>query len=85
MDMSFPVAIKVMKNFQVQEDEVKIMKKLNHENVIALHGVCTSAPAWIITEFMPGGSLFKYLQNNTVDIIMKLDFALQVSNNHKIL
>ena len=88
MDNSFRVSVKMSKDQRIMdkdsfENEAKILKKLNHENVITLHGICTDDSFWIITEFMFYGSLHDFLikhKDNPLDIITKSDFALQVSN-----
>ncbi|XBI31080.1 hypothetical protein VPH35_054699 [Triticum aestivum] len=50
--------------------EVSLMKKLRHPNIILFMGaVVSQQPLCIVTEFLPRGSLFRLLQNN----IGKLD------------
>ncbi|CAN4105238.1 unnamed protein product [Withania somnifera] len=63
------VAIKVLKaeclNEDVQRDfaqEVYILRKVRHKNVVQFIGACMTFPRLcIITEFMSGGSLFDFL------------------------
>ncbi|XP_009776329.1 serine/threonine-protein kinase STY46-like isoform X2 [Nicotiana tabacum] len=63
------VAIKVLKaeclNEVVQKDfvqEVYILRKVRHKNVVQFIGACTKPPPLcIITEFMSGGSLYDFL------------------------
>ncbi|XP_055811589.1 serine/threonine-protein kinase STY46-like isoform X3 [Solanum dulcamara] len=63
------VAIKVLKaeclNEDVQRDfaqEVYILRKVRHKNVVQFIGACTKPPRLcIITEFMSGGSLYDFL------------------------
>lgn len=44
--------------------EVYIMKKVRHKNVVQFIGACTRPPVLcIITEFMHGGSIFDFLYN----------------------
>ncbi|XP_062190162.1 serine/threonine-protein kinase STY46-like isoform X2 [Phragmites australis] len=65
------VAIKVLKPERVSVDmlrefaqEVYIMKKVRHKNVVQFIGACTKPPILcIVTEFMPGGSIFDFLYN----------------------
>ncbi|XP_008651642.1 serine/threonine-protein kinase STY17 isoform X1 [Zea mays] len=65
------VAIKVLKPERVSVDmlrefaqEVYIMKKVRHKNVVQFIGACTRPPVLcIITEFMHGGSIFDFLYN----------------------
>ncbi|KAM3199767.1 serine/threonine-protein kinase STY46 isoform X1 [Capsicum annuum] len=63
------VAIKVLKaeclNEDVQRDfaqEIYILRKVRHKNVVRFIGACTKPPRLcIITEFMSGGSLYDFL------------------------
>ncbi|XP_057427265.1 serine/threonine-protein kinase STY46-like [Lotus japonicus] len=63
------VAIKVLKgehvNAEMQREfvqEVYIMRKVRHKNVVQFIGACTKPPRLcIITEFMSGGSVYDYL------------------------
>ncbi|KAK1680546.1 hypothetical protein QYE76_041394 [Lolium multiflorum] len=66
------VAIKVLKPERVSVDmlrefaqEVYIMKKVRHKNVVQFIGACTRPPVMcIVTEFMRGGSIFDYIYNH---------------------
>ncbi|KAK7280610.1 hypothetical protein RJT34_25675 [Clitoria ternatea] len=63
------VAIKVLKaenvNSELQSEfvqEVYIMRKVRHKNVVQFIGACTKPPSLcIVTEFMSGGSVYDYL------------------------
>ncbi|KAL2323971.1 hypothetical protein Fmac_023029 [Flemingia macrophylla] len=63
------VAIKVLKaehvNSELQREfaqEVYIMRKVRHKNVVQFIGACTKPPRLcIVTEFMSGGSVYDYL------------------------
>ncbi|KAG7618875.1 Protein kinase domain [Arabidopsis thaliana x Arabidopsis arenosa] len=63
------VAIKVLKPERLDSDlekefaqEVFIMRKVRHKNVVQFIGACTKPPhLCIVTEFMPGGSVYDYL------------------------
>nr|CAD1844780.1 unnamed protein product [Ananas comosus var. bracteatus] len=65
------VAIKVLKPELVSIDrlrefaqEVYIMRKVRHKNVVQFIGACTRPPILcIVTEFMRGGSVFDFLHN----------------------
>ncbi|KAG5573567.1 hypothetical protein H5410_063333 [Solanum commersonii] len=63
------VAIKVLKSEYLNEDmqrdfaqEIYILRKVRHKNVVQFIGACTKPPRLcIITEFMSGGSLYDFL------------------------
>ncbi|KAL1343176.1 hypothetical protein AAHE18_09G210400 [Arachis hypogaea] len=63
------VAIKILKPEHVNSDlqrefvqEVYIMRKVRHKNVVQFIGACTKPPRLcIVTEFMSGGSVYDYL------------------------
>ncbi|KAF5180519.1 Serine/threonine-protein kinase STY17 [Thalictrum thalictroides] len=63
------VAIKILKPERVNADmqrefaqEVYIMRKIRHKNVVQFIGACTRTPSLcIVTEFMSGGSVYDYL------------------------
>ncbi|XP_020112393.1 serine/threonine-protein kinase STY46-like isoform X2 [Ananas comosus] len=63
------VAIKVLKPERTNMDmlrefaqEVYIMRKVRHRNVVQFIGACTKPPSLcIVTEFMQGGSVYDYL------------------------
>ncbi|CAM0905822.1 unnamed protein product [Alopecurus aequalis] len=83
------VAIKVLKPERVSVDmlrefaqEVYIMKKVRHKNVVQFIGACTRPPLMcIITEFMRGGSIFDYIYNHrgTFQLLDVLRIASDVS------
>ncbi|KAM0851650.1 hypothetical protein ACQ4PT_052327 [Festuca glaucescens] len=66
------VAIKVLKPERVNVDmqrefaqEVYIMRKVRHKNVVQFIGACTKPPRLcIVTEFMSGGSVYDYLHKH---------------------
>ncbi|KAH7850592.1 hypothetical protein Vadar_000268 [Vaccinium darrowii] len=63
------VAIKILKADQINTDtrkefaqEVFILRKVRHKNVVQFIGACTKSPSLcIVTEFMSGGSVYDYL------------------------
>uniref|UniRef100_J3NA73 non-specific serine/threonine protein kinase n=1 Tax=Oryza brachyantha TaxID=4533 RepID=J3NA73_ORYBR len=67
------VAVKVFSKYEYSEDmvltfrqEVALMKKLRHPNIILFMGAVASLERLcIVTEFLPRGSLFRLLQKNT--------------------
>ncbi|TYK23380.1 serine/threonine-protein kinase STY46 isoform X1 [Cucumis melo var. makuwa] len=83
------VAIKVLKTERVNTDmqsefaqEVYIMRKVRHKNVVQFIGACTKPPSLcIVTEFMSGGSVYDYLhkQKGTFRLPSLLKVAIDVS------
>ncbi|XP_039012344.1 serine/threonine-protein kinase STY17-like isoform X3 [Hibiscus syriacus] len=79
------VAIKVLKPVQVMGEllrefsqEVFIMRKIRHKNIVQFIGACTrAANPCIVTEFMARGSLYDYLQKQRR--VFKLPFLLKVA------
>ncbi|CAH8344779.1 unnamed protein product [Eruca vesicaria subsp. sativa] len=63
------VAVKILKPERLDSElekefsqEVFIMRKVRHKNVVQFIGACTKPPhLCIVTEFMPGGSVYDYL------------------------
>lgn len=83
------VAIKVLKPERLNSDlqkefaqEVYIMRKVRHKNVVQFIGACTKPPSLcIITEFMSGGSVYDYLhkQKGVFKLPTLLKVAIDVS------
>ncbi|XP_073037296.1 serine/threonine-protein kinase STY46-like [Primulina eburnea] len=83
------VAIKILKterlNAELQKEfaqEVYIMRKVRHKNVVQFIGACTKPPnLCIVTEFMSGGSVYDYLhkQRGTFKLPSLLKVAIDVS------
>lgn len=83
------VAIKVLKHDNLSDDleqefsqEVFILRKVRHKNVVQFIGACTKAPHFcIVTEFMARGSLYDYLhkQKSGLKLPMLLRVALDVA------
>nr|DAD41731.1 TPA_asm: hypothetical protein HUJ06_016054 [Nelumbo nucifera] len=83
------VAIKVLKPERVSEDlqrefaqEVFIMRKVRHKNVVQFIGACTQPPTLcIVTEFMSGGSVYDFLhkQKGVFKLPSLLKVAIDVS------
>ena len=58
-----PVAVKIPETRSMGMQELQIMKKLQHEHIIQLYGVCTvGEPVYIVTELMKNDSLSEYLR-----------------------
>ncbi|XWS40239.1 hypothetical protein CRYUN_Cryun18bG0123200 [Craigia yunnanensis] len=83
------VAIKVLKQERINTDmqrefaqEVFIMRKVRHKNVVQFIGACTKPPGLcIITEFMCGGSVYDYLhkQKGVFKLPSLIKVAIDVS------
>ncbi|KAL2512520.1 ACT-like protein tyrosine kinase family protein [Abeliophyllum distichum] len=83
------VAIKILKaersNSELQKEfaqEVYIMRKVRHKNVVQFIGACTRHPnLCIVTEYMSGGSVYDYLhkQKGTFKFPSLLKVAIDVS------
>ncbi|KAJ3692837.1 hypothetical protein LUZ60_011932 [Juncus effusus] len=83
------VAIKVLKperiNMDMQREfaqEVYIMRKVRHKNVVQFIGACTKPPSLcIVTEFMAGGSVYDYLhkQRGLFKLLNLIRVAIDVS------
>ncbi|GMP37389.1 hypothetical protein CsSME_00009096 [Camellia sinensis var. sinensis] len=83
------VAVKVLKPVRVDSDlqkefaqEVFIMRKVRHKNVVQFIGACTKPPSLcIVTEFMSGGSVYDYLhkQRGTFKLPSLLRVAIDIS------
>ncbi|KAI3745247.1 hypothetical protein L1987_58356 [Smallanthus sonchifolius] len=83
------VAIKMLKaehittNMQQEfAQEVYIMRKIRHKNVVQFIGACTEpSNLCIVTEFMSGGSLYDYLhkQKGTFKLPVLLKVAIDIS------
>nr|XP_009406071.1 PREDICTED: serine/threonine-protein kinase STY46-like [Musa acuminata subsp. malaccensis] len=82
------VAIKVIRSDHLNESlllefhqEVSILKKIQHENVVRFIGVCTKPSQFcIVTEYMHGGNLYDYLHkhHNILELTMLLKFAIDI-------
>ncbi|KAM0025790.1 putative dual-specificity kinase TKL-Pl-4 family [Helianthus debilis subsp. tardiflorus] len=83
------VAIKILKTERVNTDlqkefaqEVYILRKVRHKNVVQFIGACTKPPSLcIVTEFMSGGSVYDYLhkQKGTFKLPTLLKISIDIS------
>eukprot|EP00243_Klebsormidium_subtile_P002380 TRINITY_DN14729_c0_g1_i1.p1 TRINITY_DN14729_c0_g1~~TRINITY_DN14729_c0_g1_i1.p1 ORF type:complete len:587 (+),score=127.70 TRINITY_DN14729_c0_g1_i1:492-2252(+) len=83
------VAIKILKPERLNENlqqefaqEVYIMRKVRHKNVVQFIGACTKPPNLsIVTEFMSGGSVYDYLhkQKAAIRLPLLLKIGIDVS------
>ncbi|NXD81492.1 BMX kinase, partial [Halcyon senegalensis] len=65
----YDVSVKMIKEGAMTEDEfieeAQTMMKLNHPKLVRLYGVCSkSYPIYLVTEYMPYGSLLSYLRSH---------------------
>ncbi|KAK4276476.1 hypothetical protein QN277_014621 [Acacia crassicarpa] len=81
------VAIKVLKTENLNENmqrefsqEVYILSKLCHKNVVKFLGASTKLPdLFIVTEYMCGGSLYEFL--HTQKVVLTLPYLIKVAIN----
>ncbi|KAK9070856.1 hypothetical protein SSX86_009424 [Deinandra increscens subsp. villosa] len=83
------VAVKILKTERVNTDlqkefaqEVYILRKVRHKNVVQFIGACTKPPSLcIVTEFMSGGSVYDYLhkQRGTFKLPTLLKVSIDIS------
>jgi serine/threonine protein kinase len=76
---------KALKDF---EHEVNMMTKLRHPNIVSIYGINKSQPgfAYLIMEFMSGGSLNKLIYGNqSLTLKQRLDLALGICSGLKLL
>ncbi|KAL6963654.1 Serine/threonine-protein kinase sty46 [Sarracenia purpurea var. burkii] len=83
------VAIKILKPERVDSNlqkefaqEVFIMRKVRHKNVVQFIGACTKPPSLcIVTEYMSGGSVYDYLhkERGTFKLPALLRVAIDIS------
>ncbi|CAH9112234.1 unnamed protein product [Cuscuta epithymum] len=62
--------------------EANILRQLQHKNVVRFIGSCFKSPQlWIVTEYMPGGSLYDYLRkcHTVLKLSQLLRFAIDIS------
>ncbi|KAG9444369.1 hypothetical protein H6P81_015709 [Aristolochia fimbriata] len=82
------VAVKILRSEHLNEalevefaQEVMILREVRHQNVVQFIGACTKLPELcIVTEFMPGGSLYDFLHknNNVLELSLLLKFAIDI-------
>ncbi|XP_048502354.1 serine/threonine-protein kinase STY17 isoform X2 [Beta vulgaris subsp. vulgaris] len=97
------VAIKVLKSGNANSDvvkdffqEVKIMRKLQHKNVVQFIGACTKPPGlFLVTELMPKGNLYDFIHKRkgvfnlqsllraAIDISMGMEYLHQNNIVHR--
>ena len=81
------VAVKTLREGRMTEDEfleeLEIMKKLHHSNIIHLYGACTiEGPIYIVTEDMKNGKLDDYLRGDGKDLNLPqlINMAVQITH-----
>lgn len=78
------VAIKCINVHPIEgkyKQQIEVMKKLNHRNVLQLHGTCTNNNiTYIVTQYMQHGNLRDYLQynSNTLEMTDLFTISCQV-------
>ncbi|XP_019190421.1 PREDICTED: serine/threonine-protein kinase STY46-like isoform X2 [Ipomoea nil] len=86
--LGLDVAVKVLRSEHLNDSledefaqEVAILRQVQHKNVVRFIGACSKPPLLcIVTEYMPGGSLYDYLHrnHNTLKLSQLLRFAIDV-------
>nr|XP_027200056.1 tyrosine-protein kinase ITK/TSK-like isoform X2 [Dermatophagoides pteronyssinus] len=82
----YDVAVKLMKEGTMSErdfiEEAKVMTKLQHPNLVKLHGICIEhRPICIVAEFMKHSSLLSFLRKNEqkiLDSLQRIRFLLNM-------
>ncbi|KNA08793.1 hypothetical protein SOVF_159510 isoform B [Spinacia oleracea] len=97
------VAIKVLKSGHINSDvvedffqEVKIIRKLEHKNVVQFIGACKKSPnLFLVTEFMPKGNLYDFMHKRkgvfklqsllraAIDVSMGMEYLHQNNIVHR--
>ncbi|XP_042433217.1 serine/threonine-protein kinase STY17-like isoform X1 [Zingiber officinale] len=82
------VAVKILKAEKLNEamalefnQEVEILRKVHHNNVVSFIGACTKPNEFcIVTEYMTGGNLYDYLHKDhmTLELPQLLKFAIDI-------
>ncbi|XP_042440478.1 serine/threonine-protein kinase STY17-like [Zingiber officinale] len=82
------VAVKILKAEKLNEamalefnQEVEILRKVHHNNVVSFIGACTMPNEFcIVTEYMTGGNLYDYLHKDhmTLELPQLLKFAIDI-------
>lgn len=78
---NIPVAVK--KVYDIRETDIKMLRKLNHPNIVKFKGVCTQDPVLcIVMEYCPYGPLFNLLKNqkNVVTTNRVVSWAKQITS-----
>eukprot|EP00026_Physarum_polycephalum_P001262 Phypoly_transcript_01263.p1 GENE.Phypoly_transcript_01263~~Phypoly_transcript_01263.p1 ORF type:complete len:1153 (+),score=139.74 Phypoly_transcript_01263:409-3459(+) len=69
----------VLQGYQDFRHEAWIMSSLSHPHIVKMYGVCLY-PLCMVTEFVPNGDLFKFLQTEKeIDWKFKLKMALDIA------
>ena len=86
LNETIPIAVKTPKPGKIAIVDflqtANLMKKMQHQNIIQLYGVCTKKePVYIVTEFMKHNTLLEYLcgEGRSLKLPQLIDMASQVA------
>ncbi|XP_063951496.1 mitogen-activated protein kinase kinase kinase 13-like [Lytechinus pictus] len=74
-----PVAVKKVRD--EKETDIKHLRKLNHQNIVTIKGVCTLAPCYcILMEYCPFGQLYEVLRDGReIPPQLMIDWSKQIA------
>ncbi|KJE90204.1 zipper protein kinase [Capsaspora owczarzaki ATCC 30864] len=75
------VAVKKLKHCSNREiKQIKLLRKLTHQNIVEFVGVCTRPPQFcIIMEFCEHGPMFDVMKSRSLGPTLLLDWAMQIA------
>lgn len=90
------VAVKILHNTELSSSDIEMFKReifsmsiLNHQSLVKFYGYTSEPPFYILTEYMPNGSLYDYLHEHpnelspTEKTLIALDIAKGLEYLHE--